>query len=42
MKTRIWPFMLATICLFSETVYAGKEGDPHYTPAGFFDTHVCN
>jgi hypothetical protein len=41
MKTRIWPFMLATICLFSETAYA-NEGDPHYTPAGFFDAHVCN
>lgn len=23
-------------------VHAGTEGDPHYTPAGFFDTHVCN
>jgi len=42
MKTRLWPFMLATSCLFSETVYAGNEGDPHYTSAGFFDAHVCN
>jgi hypothetical protein len=42
MKTRIWSFMLATSCLLSGTVYAGNEGDPHYTPAGFFDAHVCN
>jgi len=42
MKTRLWPFMLATSCLFSETAYAANEGDPHYTPAGFFDAHVCN
>jgi len=34
--------MLATSCLFSETAYAANEGDPHYTPAGFFDAHVCN
>jgi len=42
MKTRIWPFILATSCLFCKTVCAGNEGDPHYTAAGFFDTHVCN
>jgi hypothetical protein len=42
MKTRIWSFMLATSCLLSGTAYAGNEGDPHYTPAGFFDAHVCN
>ena len=42
MKTRLWPFMLATSCLLSEPVHAGNEGDPHYTPAGFFDVHVCN
>ena len=42
MKTRFWPFMLAAGCLLSGTMYAGHEGDPHYTPAGFFDTHVCN
>lgn len=42
MKTRFWPLMLAAGCLLSGTVYAGHEGDPHYTPTGFFDTHVCN
>ncbi len=42
MKTRLWPFMLATSCLFSEVVHAGNEGDPHYNAAGFFDAHVCN
>ena len=41
MKTHLWLFMLATSCL-CVTVYAENEGDPHYTPAGFFDTHVCN
>lgn len=42
MKTSPWLFMLAAGCFLSGTVYAGYEGDPHYTPAGFFDTHVCN
>lgn len=42
MKMQLWPFMLATSCLLSESVYAGNEGDPHYTSAGFFDAHVCN
>jgi hypothetical protein len=42
MKTRIWPFMLTAGCLLSGAVFAEHEGDPHYTPAGFFDIHVCN
>jgi len=42
MKTSFWFFMLAAGCLMGGTVYAGNEGDPHYTRAGFFDTHVCN
>jgi hypothetical protein len=42
MKTSFWIFMLAAGCLMGGTVFAGHEGDPHYTPAGFFDTHVCN
>ena len=42
MKTHLWLFLLAASCLFSGTVYAGNEGDPHYTSAGFFDAHVCN
>lgn len=41
MKTLLWPLILATSCL-CETVYAANEGDLHYTPAGFFDAHVCN
>ena len=35
-------FMLAVGCLLSGLVHAEHEGDPHYTPAGFFDTHVCD
>jgi len=42
MKARLWTFILATSCLFCQTVCAENEGDPHYTPAGFFDAHVCN
>jgi len=42
MKTNLRLFLLAAGCLLSGTVYAGHEGDPHYTLAGFFDTHVCN
>jgi hypothetical protein len=42
MKTRPGLLMLATVCLLSGTSYAAHEGDPHYTSAGFFDTHVCN
>ena len=38
------------LCLFSATASEiakpaasmSKEEDPHYTPAGFFDLHVCN
>jgi hypothetical protein len=29
-------------CLTNTATHAGMEDDPHYTPAGFFDTHVCN
>lgn len=42
MKTNLLSFMLAAGCLLSGAVGAGHEDDPHYTPAGFFDTHVCN
>jgi hypothetical protein len=28
--------------LLGGVVQAGNAGDPHYTAAGFFDTHVCN
>lgn len=38
---KAWLAVLALVCL-SAYAYAGQEGDPHYTPAGFFDTHVCN
>lgn len=41
MKTNVL-YTLAAGCLFCSAAYAGAEGDPHYTPAGFFDTHVCN
>lgn len=34
--------MQAAVCPLSGTVYAGHEDDPHYTPTGFFDVHVCN
>lgn len=33
---------LAVGWLSWSAAHAGTEGDPHYTPAGFFDTHVCN
>ncbi len=42
MKTNLLSFMLAAGCLLSGSVCAGHEDDPHYTPAGFFDMHVCN
>ena len=42
MKASLWSTMLAACCLLSVTGYAGNEGDPHYTAAGFFDIHVCN
>ena len=42
MKANRWFFMLAAGCLLSRPVLAANEGDPHYTPAGFFDIHVCN
>lgn len=33
---------LAVSCLLGGPVLAANGGDPHYTPAGFFDAHVCN
>ena len=42
MKTYLRLFLLAAGCLLCGAVYAGHDGDPHYTAAGFFDTHVCN
>lgn len=34
--------MLLAVYLLSGSVFAEHEGDQLYTPAGFFDTHVCN
>ena len=42
MRANLWFSMLAAGCLLSGVVHAGDAGDPHYTPAGFFDIHVCN
>ena len=42
MKANHWFSLLAAGCLLSCPVHAAKEGDPHYTPAGFFDIHICN
>ena len=42
MKARLWLCALAAGGLLNGTPYAGNEGDPHYSPAGFFDIHVCN
>lgn len=42
MKAYLLLFMMAPLFLLSGAGYAGNEGDPHYTPAGFFDIHVCN
>lgn len=42
MKTQASLIMLSISCLLSGSTYAGKEGDPHYNAAGFFDVHVCN
>jgi hypothetical protein len=42
MKANLWFYMLAAGSLLNGAVYAEHEGDPHYTPAGFFDAHVCN
>lgn len=42
MKANRWFFLLAAAYLASGPVHAANEGDPHYTPAGFFDIHVCN
>jgi len=32
----------AVSSLIALPAWASNEGDPHYTPAGFFDIHVCN
>ncbi len=42
MRTNVWFSMLTAGYLLSGIVHAASEGDPHYTPAGFFDAHVCN
>lgn len=42
MKLRPWSSILIVGCLLSGTAFAKNEGDPHYTPVGFFDVHVCN
>lgn len=42
MNTLLWLIMLSTSYLLSGSIYAAKEGDPHYNAAGFFDIHVCN
>jgi len=42
MKANRWFSMLAAGCLLSGPAHAANEGDPHHTPAGFFDIHVCN
>jgi len=38
------PVLLLLVSFLSWTggAHAQHEGDPHYTAAGFFDTHVCN
>lgn len=42
MKANLWLYGLAAVCLLCGTARAETAGDPHYTPAGFFDTHVCD
>jgi len=42
LKAYLLLFTMAPVFLSSGAGYAGNEGDPHYTPAGFFDIHVCN
>lgn len=42
MKAGLGSCMLLALYLLSGAVFAEHEGDQHYTPAGFFDTHVCN
>ena len=42
MKARFWLCTLTAGGLLNGSLYAANEGDPHYTPAGFFDVHVCN
>lgn len=37
-----WMFTLVASSLLSGPAFASNEGDPHYTPAGFFDIHVCD
>lgn len=41
-KRNRWPWMLFVGAVLAGIAHAGTEGDPHYTPAGFFDVHVCN
>jgi len=42
MKALRWLCVPFIISLYVGNVHAENEGDPHYTPAGFFDIHVCN
>lgn len=42
MKANLWLCTAAAGSLLNGALHAGNEGDPHYTPAGFFDVHVCN
>ena len=42
MKALLWLIMLPTNWLYSASIYASNEDDPHYNAAGFFDIHVCN
>lgn len=42
MRLYLWLWILAAGGLLGGPVHAANEGDPHYTPAGFFDIHVCN
>lgn len=42
MKANCGIYLLAASSLLSGPVHAANDGDPHYSPAGFFDIHVCN
>jgi hypothetical protein len=42
MKMRPVCSLLAVGCLLIGPAHATNGADPHYTPAGFFDIHVCN
>lgn len=42
MKATFGIYILTVTSLIAVPAFADNEGDPHYTPAGFFDIHVCN